>query len=89
MNYNKLDPGLQVALESADASVGRVLDVFVQTDGSQGPEAIAVLERMGVRNVRPHKKVFTAQLAANVLDELSEQPWVRALTLSTPLRPLT
>jgi hypothetical protein len=41
-----------------------------------------------VRNVRPNRKVFTAQLTAEKLDELSEQPWVMALTLSTPLRTL-
>ena len=88
MDYAKLDPGLQTALAQESTGAGRVLEVFVQTKGDPGPDAIEFLQRVGVRNVRPNRKVFTAQLAADVLDELSEQPWVMALTLSAPLRTL-
>jgi hypothetical protein len=88
MDYAKLDPGLQMALAQESTGAGRVLDVFVQTRDDPGPDAMEFLQRIGVRNVRPNRKVFTAQLTAEKLDELSEQPWVMALTLSTPLRTL-
>jgi hypothetical protein len=89
VDYGKLDPGLQMALEHPQARGHRVLSVFVQTNGAPGPDAVALLERIGVRDIRPNRRVYTANVEAHVLDELSEQPWVRALTLSSPLRPLT
>jgi hypothetical protein len=89
VNYRKLDAALATALGEAHAPDEPAFIVFVHAEHPPGPEEKAVLERHGVSVGTGGRSIFTATLSPRSIDELTEQPWVRSLRLSSRLRPLT
>ena len=85
MNPSKIDAALAAALERA-APDQQQLPVFIQLhgDGAEGDEPM--LARLGAGAASQTGPVRTAVLSRRQVAELSEQPWVRHLRLSRPLR---
>lgn len=86
MNYQKLDAALAMALNEVESLDECSLIVFIHTDPVPDHNATALLERLGVSNVRSGGDVFTATLSFNGVAQLSHQPWVQYLKLSHKLR---
>ena len=85
MNQSKIDAALAAALERAGPDQSN-FPVFIQLhgDGTQGDEPM--LARVGAGGAGQSGPVRTAVLSGQQVAELSEQPWVRQLRLSRPLR---
>lgn len=87
MNYAKTGAALASALSHITDPSARTLPVFIRTNRDPTPTETALLEEVvGINAVAPGRQVFTATLSAREVEELSEQPWVRSLELSRPLR---
>ena len=86
MNYQKIDAALAVALQDIQDWEARILVVFIQTESELDNDAVAFLERLGVRGVTNKRQIFTATLSRREIEELSEQVWVKYLRLSQKLR---
>ena len=102
MDHSKLDARLSAALDDATAQGGAspppaeaatapsdrdvALPVFVQLDGHLSPDEQAKLAELGVRVGTNEGGIATATLSPDQVRQLSEQPSVRQLRLSTPLR---
>jgi hypothetical protein len=80
-NYRKLDAALAGALARA-LEAGRPLNVFVHVD----PDSADALGELGVDLGNVQEGIATATLPAEQIASLSEQPWVRQIRLSSPLR---
>ena len=86
MDYQKMDTALVMALERAQ--VQDTLTVFIQTAHPvQEPEA-NYLHELAVAGDHAGKQILTATLTTEAVKQLSDQSWVRSLTLSQPLKPL-
>jgi hypothetical protein len=71
------------SVESVETVESKLLVfVHVQRDEVDGRE----LARLGVREESIAGNVATATLSPEQIDELSEQPWVRQIRLSQPLK---
>jgi hypothetical protein len=88
MEYRKIDAPLASALEDVQEPEKPDLTVFIQTTHPPGSEEARFLEQLGVRGVAGGRQFFTATLSPRAVAELSDQPWVRSLKLSSKLRPL-
>ncbi|MGB5961896.1 MAG: hypothetical protein WBG73_14610 [Coleofasciculaceae cyanobacterium] len=86
MNYQKLDAALAMALNEVESVDECSLVVFIHTDPVPDRNAIALLEQLGVSNVKSGGDVFTATLSTNGVAQLSQQSWVQYLKLSHKLR---
>ncbi len=86
MNYRKLDASLAMALNDTQDQNEQSLVVFIHTQPDLDPQAIAILENIGVRGINPGKNVYTATLSPNAISQLSEQSWVKYVKLSQKLR---
>jgi hypothetical protein len=87
MNYRRLDAALSsVVSEEALADEPR-FEVSVRT--VQPPDDVQQeeLQRLGVRGVSARDRIFSARLGLQALDELSEKPWVRLVSLARVLDP--
>ena len=89
MDYQKLDAGLASVLDDTPDPAERNLTVFILTRGGLTNDQLAFLRRCGVNDVTPDRQVFTATLSARTEEEVSDQPWVRSLKLSSRLRLLS
>ncbi|HLU09170.1 MAG TPA: hypothetical protein VK003_05855 [Oceanobacillus sp.] len=86
MNYQKMDTALLMALEKAQDQ--DALTVFIQAAHPlQQPEA-EYLHQLAVTGDLEGKEILTATLTTDAVKQLSDQAWVRSLTLSQPLKPL-
>ncbi|MDZ8051244.1 MAG: hypothetical protein RMX68_018370 [Aulosira sp. ZfuVER01] len=85
MNYQKLDAALATALNEVQDPETPSLTVFIHTEPVIDSTATAVLENLGISGIAEGKDVFTANLSANAIAQLSEQPWVQYLKLSQKL----
>ena len=102
MDHSKLDAGLVAALDdatgatagpvakevmSAAASAARdALSVFVHVDPHLSKAEQAKLAKLGLPVGSAEGGIATATLSREQVSQLSEQPSVRRLRLSTPLR---
>lgn len=92
-NYRKLDAALAGVLEGALAA-GRPLPVFVHlepdadadADVDVDVDAAEALTALGVAAGSVQGGIATATLRADQIAALSEQPFVRQIRLSSPLR---
>ena len=50
------------------------------------PDEVTYLEELGVSCPAAGRQILTATLSARAVDELSRQPWVRSLELSSELQ---
>jgi len=81
-DWRKLDAALAAALGSAALGAAeQLLTVFVHFDADGAQR----LRRMGI-GADPAVGIATATLPASDVEALSEQPWVRRIRLSSPLR---
>lgn len=82
MRYEKLDPALQIALDSATGPQS----VFVHVAGlSVG--ASKMLGDLHAVAIAPAAGIYAATLAPDRIDELSEREWVTDIRLARALRP--
>jgi hypothetical protein len=81
MDYRKLDPGLATALEAA-ADADEEVTVLVRTRAPLDANAEALMQRFGIGNAPVGRTVFTATLARDMVQTLSDQDWVQSLSLS-------
>jgi hypothetical protein len=88
VDYRKIDAALATAIGETHAPDRAAFVVFVHTEHPPGPEEKDVLESHGVGVGTGSRNIFTATLSPRSIEELTEQPWVRSLRLSTRLRPL-
>jgi hypothetical protein len=84
MDHAKLDAPLAAALAAAPEPDARSLSVLVHVDPAAADHER--LARMGVRGGGQRTAIRTATLSPAQIAELSDQPWVRQVRLSTPLR---
>ncbi|UKO96203.1 hypothetical protein [Nostoc sp. UHCC 0870] len=85
MNYQKLDASLVLALDEVLDPNLVSLVVFIYTENNLDSTATAVLENLGVSDVRSEKDVFTATLSPDQIAQLSDLPWVRLIRRSQKL----
>lgn len=88
MDYFKIDSKLAAALMDSENQEERALPVFIHIAKSPSSTEIAFLKELGVDSVPRGRKVFTATLTPDGVARLSEQSWVKYLTLSKQLRML-
>jgi hypothetical protein len=88
MDLAKIDSGLCAYLAAASES-SRSISVFVSTKDTLVSDQCDLLKSLGVRNVAPGKRLFTARLTATSIQILSEKPWVVQLSLAQTLKPLS
>ena len=87
MNYDKVDATLASALQQFSAASSN-LEVSVRTVAPLNSAQEAELERIGVRGAQAGRTIFSASLSRDALDQLSEKPWIRLLSLAQQLRQL-
>jgi hypothetical protein len=89
MNFFKLDPGLLSAYADASETdaLADPLEIFVHTNAPPTQEQAELLSRLGVRNILPGRRLFTGTVTVEGVDALSEQSWVKFLTIARTLLP--
>jgi hypothetical protein len=86
MDYQKMDTALLMALERAEDQ--DALTVFIQTAHPVEQAENDYLQGIAAPGDHAGKQILTATLSADAVRQLSDQSWVRSLTLSQPLKPL-
>lgn len=88
MNYQKLDAELAMAVTDAEVldEDEPIFNVFIRTIHVPDMNAVTYLEKLGISCQPADRRIFTATLSAQAVDELSKQPWVRYLQLSQKLQ---
>ena len=89
MDLGKCDSGLVEALESDPDQTEQSLAVFVHLVAEPTAEQFRILAQVGAAPVRKGRRSARVVLSPRGVDLLSDQPWVRALTLSAPMHPLS
>ncbi|MGH8058004.1 MAG: hypothetical protein ACREOH_12340, partial [Candidatus Entotheonellia bacterium] len=80
--------GLAGALAEVANPDARELPVFIHTAGTPTQDQADFLRQHGVADASADRQVFTATLSARAVDELTHQPWIRYIRLSSKLRPV-
>ena len=89
MNYQRLDAALSSALaERRFVADEPHFEVSVRTLAPPDEEQQRELQRLGVHGVSGRDRIFSARLGLHALEELSEKPWVRLVSLARVLKPL-
>jgi len=88
MNYRKLDTRLAAALEEMQNPEEPALAVFIHIAPAPDSSAATFLKDIGVKLTSPRQQIVTARVSPRDVEELSKQPWVRAVKLSQKLRML-
>ena len=86
MDYRKVDTGLAGALDETGDEDATSLTVFIHTASVPDEEAIGILKGFGVSGATGDGQIFTATLSPRAVAQLSDQPWVKSITLSRSLR---
>ncbi|MCA1691985.1 MAG: hypothetical protein LC733_07240 [Actinobacteria bacterium] len=86
MDFGKIDAALAAALDDVDDRNRAQLSVFVHLDPALSAREREELRDLGLANTAVRGGITTATLSVRDIDELSEQPSVRQLRLSAPLR---
>jgi hypothetical protein len=85
MDYSKIDAPLAAQLKSK--APNEVFSIFIGASKDLGDPEHSYLRKFGINFPSANiPKVFSATVSAQAIDELSEQPWIRYLKLSTKLR---
>jgi hypothetical protein len=88
MNYQKINASLSAALSENPLNDEPVLIVFISTTAPPDDDQLAELKRLGVKEAGASEDMFTARISSRAVAELSDQPWVRLISLSQQLKPL-
>lgn len=86
MDYSKISPQLNLALEEQPDDDDRRLVVFVHATAEPAPEQRESLKQQGI-DLPADQKIFTATLSPRQVKLLSDEHWVQAIRLSQTLRP--
>ncbi len=77
MNFAKIDPSLSAIMsevvDDCNVQMNRFVTVFIS---------------IGSANIKDKDNIFTATLSLFTIAELSDQRWVKRISLSQTLRPL-
>lgn len=85
MNYAKTGASLASALSHVTEPSERTLPIFIRAEREPTPDEASRLEDI-VEGAGEGRRIFTATLSAREVERLSEEPWVRSLELSRPMR---
>jgi hypothetical protein len=88
-DHGKLDAGLAAALHDVAGTDGALLEIFVTLSAPASPEQIALLESHGVRGAGSGGRTLSATVSTPDAAWLSDQAWIRRLSLSRIVRPVT
>lgn len=88
MNYQKLDATLSAALHNIQDPEDQCLLVFIRTEPTLTPNAIIVLQQLGIDVSNSSKGIFTATLSVNEINRLSDLSWIYYIKLSRNLYPI-
>jgi hypothetical protein len=86
MNFQKIDASLSAALHGKHFTDEPDFIVFIQTTKPLDDEQREELEKLGVMDIPVKSEIFSAQISARAVAEISEKPWVRFISLSEHLR---
>ena len=81
-----MDAALAAALEDVENCDEPALTVFVHALHALEPEQSSFLQALGVRANAGERRVFTGTVSARAAMELSDQPWIQQIRLSSRLR---
>jgi hypothetical protein len=89
MNYQRLDAALSSAVSERHFRADEPrFEVTIRTLAPPADDQQRELQRLGVQGVTGRERVFSARLGLRALEELSEKPWVRLVSLARVLNPL-
>ncbi|MFF6883332.1 hypothetical protein ACFY9F_09100 [Streptomyces sp. NPDC012421] len=89
MDYAKLDASLSAAVDTGGGEPGdRNLLVTVVLEPAPTEAQREVLRRAGVDVGPADRTIASGMLSRRAVEELSHEPWVRSLSLSSSRRPL-
>ena len=88
LNYQKLDPKLIQVWEQIKDSDKKTLDVFIKFSRQLDNDELNLLKNKGINIKNTEKKIITAALSKNEIEDLSDKPWIKQLNLSRTLKPL-
>ncbi|NWF24873.1 hypothetical protein HW130_01115 [Streptomyces sp. PKU-EA00015] len=89
MDYGKLDVSLAAAVDTSSGDPdARNLLVTVHLHGVPTAAQRGVLRDTGVEAPSPDRTVATGTVSRRGVENLSHEPWVRSLSLSSTRRPL-
>lgn len=78
----------RTALAEVVNAEARDLTVFIHTAGTPTQDQVTFLRQYGVDDASADRQIFTATLSARVVQELTQQPWIRYIRLASQLRPV-
>jgi hypothetical protein len=84
MDYSKIDAPLAAQLKSKDPD--ELFPVFISVSKDIGEQEQSFLKRIGIMSSVANMRIFSATIPSQAIDELSEQPWIRYIKLSTALQ---
>ncbi|MFB9392415.1 hypothetical protein ACFPM3_19805 [Streptomyces coeruleoprunus] len=88
MDYGKLDASLAAAVNAAGSDPeARNLLVMVLLEQAPTEAQREVLRGAGLDAPNPDRRIVTGALSRRGVEELSHEPWVRSLALSSTRRP--
>ena len=85
MDYSKIDA--QLAAYSRRSSGGEAISVFIYTNKKLDELEKRHLEKYGMSFANDVPKFFLGTVSTKVIDELSHQPWIKYIKMSTKLQP--
>lgn len=88
LNYQKLDPKLNQVWEEIKDSEKKTLDVFIKFSRPLNNNELNILESKGIHIKDIKKRIVTAVLSKNEIEDLSDKSWIKQLNLSRKLKPL-
>jgi hypothetical protein len=90
MNYEKLDAALSSAVSGQRhlADDEPRFEISIRTTAPPDDGQQQELQRLGVQGVSGRERIFTGSLGLRALEDLSEKPWVRLVSLARVLKPL-
>jgi hypothetical protein len=86
VNFAKVDAPLAASLERIGED--GLLSVFIRTHEPVSEREQQQLMEVGVSSASLGTRMITAALCPEAVRKLSQEPWVRAISLSQPLRPV-
>jgi hypothetical protein len=87
MDFRKIDAALAGELERDPKA--RSLNVFIHTASGLAESQAAQLTDLGLKISPGTQRVITADVSPEMVDTLSELPWISRISLARKLRPLS
>jgi hypothetical protein len=89
VDESKIRAGLRLALTSPAGGSDQLLAVYVELEAPPSPEQASVLRRVGASGTIEGHEIITARMSRADIRELSDLPWVMAISPCERLRTLS